>query len=107
VSSSNVVLDSSGPSAYSHASSLGCVSQGPQIGFSPSHLFKACLITEGTRKKERTIFKNLYNKSEKYSGNDKQRVDAHLQLKHAFPCLRPVKALLGPDLDPLSMLVDI
>jgi hypothetical protein len=32
---------------------------------------------------------------------------AHLQLTHAFPCLGGVKTLLGPDLDPLDMLVDM
>ena len=61
VSSIKVVPDSSGPSPYSHVSSLGWVPQGPHIGFSPSHLFK--WVTERTQKKEweeRTIFKNLY-----------------------------------------------
>ena len=37
VSSNTFVLDRPGPSAYSHSSSLGWTSHGPQIGLLPSH----------------------------------------------------------------------
>jgi len=37
----------------------------------------------------------------------KRRVNANLQLMHAFPRLRGFKTLLGADLDPLGVLVDI
>ena len=56
VSCSN--FDLSGPSAYSHSSSLRCVPQSPQIGFSPSYLFKAFELRRGglRRKKTRTNY---------------------------------------------------
>lgn len=58
-------------------------------------------------RQERTKFKNLNNKSEKYPGNNKRCVNAHLQLTHAFTYLRGVKGLVGPNLDPLGILVDM
>jgi hypothetical protein len=58
-------------------------------------------------RQERTIFENLDKKSGKYPGNDKPRVNAHLQFMQAFPCLRGIETLSGADLDPMGMLVDI
>jgi len=43
----------------------------------------------------------------KHPKNDRNRVGAYLQLMHAFPRLRGFKTLLGLDLDPLGVLVDI
>ena len=60
------------------------------------------------RKQERTISKNLDNKSEKsrkrQTTNDGRRVSSHRQLMHAFPRLGGFK---GADLDPMGVFVDI